>query len=113
MPPASFIDKLGALTDVRPFETLTEETSFQKYDFFHQLHKQIADSYKQGSRGSLCSQDWDLLLNWTLSANITTSTASFLTSQGVEDIEFMARHYRRALASAIPEVYDPAKFLVS
>jgi hypothetical protein len=77
------------------------------------LHKQIVANFNQGSRGSLCDQDWDILTNWTLSSNITTATASFLTTQGAQDIEFMARHYRRALASAIPEVYEPEKFLVS
>lgn len=62
-------------------------------------------------RGPLCIQDLDLLRAWRWDYNISVQHAEHLTTQGWNDLKFLALHYRHSFSRLLKTVYQPNEFL--
>lgn len=60
--------------------------------------------------GPLCDEDLELLRYWKYDANITEDKANMLTTQGWEDIKYLAIHYQSAFPSLLENIYSPQKY---
>lgn len=68
-------------------------------------------SYPQ--HGKLCYQDLENLKNWNWDPNITVEYESFLTSQGKDDIKYLAKRYQTRFPNLLGIPYNEQDFVVS
>lgn len=60
--------------------------------------------------GPLCDEDLELLRYWKFDGNITDDKANILTTQGWEDIKFLAIHFQSAFPNLLENIYSPPKY---
>jgi multiple inositol-polyphosphate phosphatase / 2,3-bisphosphoglycerate 3-phosphatase len=82
-----------------------------------QLRDEVINNYRKSNtkpdRGALCEEDLALLELWQWDRNVTESYDEFLTTQGWEDLKFLARNYQRIFPNVLQNIYDQGNFLVS
>lgn len=69
----------------------------------------IVANYQAG-RTTLCSDDFELIRNWTLSSDISLENANLLTESGRRIMQSLGQRFQGAFPSLLPETYDASRF---
>ncbi|XP_037908515.1 multiple inositol polyphosphate phosphatase 1-like [Hermetia illucens] len=89
---------------------LPEEDQIEILPDLEDIRDKIIKNYKEKAAGDMCLGDIELIRNWVLNKNITTDKAQFLTTQGWNDLKYMAQDYKNALPELLSQ-YDENEFL--
>lgn len=85
---------------------LPKRDSIMKMSQLSDVRDEIVSNYKvrrsQPTSGGLCSDDLNKLANWKWNMSITPDNAEDLTSQGYEDLFYLAKNYQRIF----PNIYQ-------
>lgn len=80
-----------------------------------QIREEVVKNYEERhtkpDQGALCDEDLELIRNWHWSPNITADYEYFLTTQGWNDLKFLAINYNDIFPTILENIYAQEKFL--
>lgn len=78
------------------------------------LRDEVIDNYEKRRTkpdfGALCSEDIEILKHWNWNPNITGDYAQYLTTQGWQDLLFLAKNYQGVFQNVLENIYTPEKY---
>lgn len=74
-----------------------------------QIQESAIKNYSSG-KTTLCPEDFVLLRDWKLNANITAEKAEWLTLAGWNEVQNIASRYQKSFPSLLPTTYDKTKY---
>ncbi|KAF5284394.1 hypothetical protein FQA39_LY17069 [Lamprigera yunnana] len=88
---------------------LPSVSAIQRMRNLNNIRQQILINYEQRQTyprtGKMCEEDLDLFRKWRWNDTITEDKAFMLTSQGVEDLKFLARKYQTRFRPFLDQPY--------
>lgn len=94
---------------------LPTRNSIMKMAQLSEVRDEIVANYKvrrsQPNSGGLCSDDLNQLQNWRWNASITPDHAEDLTSQGYDDMFYLAKNYQRIFPHIFSSTYNDQDFV--
>lgn len=66
---------------------------------------------RRKGKGTLCTDDFTLIRDWRLDANMTAAYAEFLAVAGWNELKNIAMRYQLAFPTLLPTTYSREKFL--
>ena len=88
-------------------------SKIEKLETLPTYHAEILKNYengKQPSVGGLCAADLELLKTWKWDSNITSEKDEWLTVQGWNDLQLLAKHYKSQYPTLFP-AYSSDKYV--